>query len=129
MKDTIIIQPLKLTYYRDPFDISKMELVYMDFNGLTVFREIETLKIVFADLKRREVVDFDYEWGKTTEFSPKIKDKRIFIEYKSDPEKGKLQIKMTDWTLETKSVFLHFLLELNEDFDDDLLQDSIDLLF
>jgi hypothetical protein len=36
---------------------------------------------------------------------------------------------MTDWALETKNVFLQFLLQLNEDFDDDLLQDSIDLLF
>ena len=43
----------------------------MDFNGLTVFRDNITIKIVFADLKRREVVDFDYEWGKTTDFSLK----------------------------------------------------------
>lgn len=41
----------------------------MDFNGLTVFRYNITIKIAFADLKRREVVDFDYEWGKTTDFS------------------------------------------------------------
>jgi hypothetical protein len=121
------IVPLELTLYNDPFDVSTMKLIYKDFRGLTVFRDRKSNRHVFADLKKRKIVDFDFGWDKVTGTSPRLKDGKIFIEINSDP--GRLLIKMTDWTIETKSVFLHLLLELNEDFDDDLLQDSIDLLF
>lgn len=35
---------------------------------------------------------------------------------------------MTKKILDPKQISLHFLLHINEDFDDDLLQDAIELL-
>jgi hypothetical protein len=35
---------------------------------------------------------------------------------------------MTKKILDPKEIALHFLLHINEDFDDDLLQDAVDLL-
>lgn len=37
-------------------------------------------------------------------------------------------VKLTDLLPDAKEFFLQFLLHLNEDFDDDLLCDSVDLL-
>jgi hypothetical protein len=39
-----------------------------------------------------------------------------------------LYLKVVDTSLPRKDVSLHLLLTLNEDFDDDLLQDAVDLL-
>jgi hypothetical protein len=39
-----------------------------------------------------------------------------------------LYLKVVDTSLPLKDVSLHLLLTLNEDFDDDLLQDAVDLL-
>ena len=47
------------------------------------------------------------------------------VEYATEPEKMKIRIIMQ---LKIKEAFLQFLLELNEDFDDDLLLDAIGLL-
>lgn len=55
-------------------------------------------------------------------------DDRIVIEYDPDPEKGKVVFKLTDVIRVWKEIYLHFLLCVNEDLDDDLLYDCIDLL-
>jgi hypothetical protein len=52
--------------------------------------------------------------------------RRYLVQY-SD-KKTNVQIKLLDYHLTFRDGYLHMLLHLNEDFDDDLLQDCITLL-
>jgi hypothetical protein len=57
-----------------------------------------------------------------------LMERGTIIEFSDLGSGKKVVVKLTDLLLDAKDVFLHFLLHLNEDFDDDLLYDSIDLL-
>lgn len=80
------------------------------------------------DIWREEVIQIEKGLKGSTGVSPIINNGAL-IEYRSEPHKGKVTIKMTDYTLDVQEVFLYFLEAINPDFDDDLLFDSIDLIF
>lgn len=50
------------------------------------------------------------------------------VEYPSHGTENNIIITLAKWSTPLKAVYLHFLLSLNEEFDDDLLFDSYELL-
>jgi hypothetical protein len=70
------------------------------------------------------VANFHLSWNER--LSPRLKKGRFFVQYNG--KDNYVQIKQIDYQLTLGDGYLHMLLHLNEDFDDDLLQDCITLL-
>lgn len=93
---------------------------------------------ILVNFKRREVEYVD-KGANMSQFSRKLMDNRLLVEYSyfvsgkilfsnNQNEKRKVNFKLMDLLYDPKDAYLMLLLHLNEEFDDDLLFDSIDLL-
>ena len=109
---------------------------YVNLGPICMFRtfffqdgKVETTPVYYIDNETETIVAHD-EWQctyRTKYFVPGF-DSSTLIE--SEYENGDVD-NFTLWVkkiLDPKEIALHFLLHINEDFDDDLLQDAIELM-
>lgn len=94
-----------------------------DEDGFTVQDTNFHHRTFYLNLALREIVAIEPTYMNTADT---IALSHLVLQYLQ--VKDHLCVKIIDTTLPRKDVSLHLLLTLNEDFDDDLLQDAVELL-
>jgi hypothetical protein len=131
--DTGVIRETKFSF--DP-KYNDFLIDYISLGSISMFRtfyfqdgKVETTPVYYVDNETETILAYD-EWQctyRTKYYLPGF-DSSTLIE--GEYENGDIE-EFTIWVkkvLDPKEIALHFLLHINEDFDDDLLQDAIELM-